>query len=127
MPRLYNLNSHKLLRRELRRNATPAERRFWSYVKNRQVQGFFFRRQHSIDRYIVDFYCPQLRLVVEIDGLVHQDYETQHNDKVRQQFLEACFIRVIRFTNKEVMENIEEVLKVLETYTISNPPHDSIE
>lgn len=122
MPRLYNLNSHKLLRRQLRRNATPAERKFWSYVKNRQVRGFIFRRQHGVGRYIVDFYCPQLRLVVEIDGPAHQIIEAQHYDKIREQFLEACYIQVIRFTNDQVMNHIDEVIKKLETYIASNTP-----
>lgn len=113
MPRLYNLNSHKALRRQLRREATTAERRLWCYLKNRKFHGFLFRRQHGIGRYIVDFYCPKLRLVIEIDGEVHQKLEIHLNDEIRQRYIEDCYLRVVRFTNDEVNNNIVEVMKKL--------------
>lgn len=113
MPRLYNLHSHKALRKQLRRQATLAERRLWRFLKNDQFHGFRFRRQFSVGRYILDFYCPKLRLAVEIDGDIHQLSAVKENDIVRQQYIESCWIRVVRFTNDEVMNDIEYVLKVL--------------
>ena len=68
-----------------------------------------FRRQHTIDRFIVDFYCPAERLVVEVDGTIH-DY-TQEEDAIRQEFIELLGMRVLRFTNAEVIQSIEGVLE----------------
>lgn len=66
-----NKTSEKNKRRQLRNNATEAEKRLWQHLKGRQLDGFKFRRQHSIDSYVVDFYCPQVKLAVEIDGESH--------------------------------------------------------
>ena len=114
MPRLYNLNTYKPLRRKLRNDSTPAERKLWRYLKNRKFSGLLFHRQHGIGSYIVDFYCPALRLVIEIDGPIHEKKDTQTNDKARQEFLESCYLRVIRFTNDEVINNVNGVLQRLE-------------
>jgi len=114
MPRLYNLNSYKALRRQLRNNPTPTEQKLWRHLQRRHFHGLLFRRQHGIGSYIVDFYCPQLRLVIEVDGSIHKDHKVRENDKLRQKFLESCYIRVLRFTNDEVLNNIEEVLEKLE-------------
>ncbi|MEK7537393.1 MAG: endonuclease domain-containing protein, partial [Patescibacteria group bacterium] len=110
---MYNLTSHRSLRRQLRRTATPAEQRLWRFLKNDRLHGWRFRRQFGIGRYIVDFYCPKLRLAVEIDGQVHQESATKLNDEIRQKFLESCFIRVVRFTNSEVMNDTEGVIETL--------------
>ena len=117
MPRLYNLNSYKPLRRQLRNNPTPAERKLWRYLKGRQFHDLLFHRQHGIGRYIVDFYCPKLRLVIEVDGAVHKKTEVRQYDEIRRKFLEeSCYLRVVRFTNDEVMNNVEGVLKKLEKF-----------
>ncbi len=110
MPRLYNLNVYKPLRRKLRRDATPAERVLWRYLKGRQFYGLLFHRQHGVGSYIVDFYCPQVRLVVEVDGSIHEDHNVKLNDQMRQKFLESCYLRVVRFTNDEVLYDIDSVL-----------------
>lgn len=121
MPRLYNLNSYKDLRRQLRNNATPAERKLWYYLKNRQLHGLLFRRQHGIGSYIVDFYCPQIRLAVEVDGSIHEDIYVKLNDELRLKFLkESCYIRVVRFSNNEVLNDIDRVLERLGV--LSLPP-----
>ena len=117
MPRLYNLNSYKSLRRQLRNNPTPAERKLWCCLKGRQFCGLLFHRQHGIGRYIVDFYCPKLRLVIEVDGSVHEKSNVIQYDAIRQKFLEeSCYLQVVRFTNDEVMNNMERVLKRLEKF-----------
>lgn len=114
MPRLYNLHSHKELRRDLRRSATLAERHLWNYLKRDQLRGLRFRRQFSIGRYIVDFYCPKLRLIIEVDGSVHDSDEAKRYDLERTKFIESCHIRVVRFTNQEVLERTSAVLERLE-------------
>ncbi|MCL1463759.1 endonuclease domain-containing protein [Argonema galeatum] len=99
----------KPLARQMRREPTPAEQKLWEKLRNKQFLGYKFRRQHTIDRFIVDFYCGQAHLVVEVDGSVH-DY-TQEEDAIRQEFLESLELRVIRFTNSEVLNSVEIVLE----------------
>lgn len=119
MPRLYNLHYHKSLRKQLRREVTVAERNLWLFLKNDQFHGLRFRRQFGIGRYIVDFFCPKLRVAIELDGNIHQLHYTKSQDEARQRFLESCFIRVVRFSNAEVLRNIEGVLKKLEVFITS--------
>lgn len=114
MPRLYHLNTHTKLRKSLRNNATEAERELWKYLRKRQFHGLKFRRQESIGRYIVDFYCPEKRLAIELDGEIHARLEQQEYDQIREQFLHSCYITVVRFNNEEVFSNIDGLLKKLE-------------
>jgi very-short-patch-repair endonuclease len=97
--------------KELRKQATPAEKILWEQLRNRQLHGLKFRRQHPIGNFIVDFYCPAQRLVVEIDGDLHRYQETE--DQARKDLLEEKGYRVIRFWNSEVEENLERVLKII--------------
>jgi len=99
----------KPLAREMRSHPTPAEDKLWQRLRKRQVLGFKFRRQHPIDRFIVDFYCSKARLVVEVEGLVHQ--YTQEEDAIRQEFLESLGFRVLRFTNDQVNDDLDGVVK----------------
>jgi very-short-patch-repair endonuclease len=96
--------------RELRKNMTPAEKRLWLHLRQ-----FPYRvlRQRPVDRYIVDFYLPQHRLVIEIDGDTHGEAGQQRYDAERTQRLEALELRVLRLTNAEVKENLEGVWEVL--------------
>jgi very-short-patch-repair endonuclease len=112
----------KPLARQKRHKPTPAEKYLWSYLRNRQVKGAKFRRQHAIDRFIVDFYCAEARLIIEVDGPIH-DY-TPEEDAVRQEFLESLGLRVIRFTNDEVLQRISYVLQRIAEFL---PPHSPIE
>lgn len=100
-------------RRILRKNQTKPEELMWSKLRNRQFLNLKFRRQYGIGEYIADFYCPKFRLVIEIDGESHFAKEAIEYDKIRTQFIESLGIKVVRFTNKEVMENIEGVLEKL--------------
>lgn len=100
-------------RRNLRNNSTRAEVMFWNEVKSRRVLGIQFRRQYNIGRYIADFYVPQLKLVIEIDGGVHFTPEAQEYDKVRSQSFSSIEILTIRFTNDEVYEDLVGVLERL--------------
>lgn len=111
----------KQRRQELRRNQTEAERAFWAQVRNSQLCGIRFFRQYSIGPYILDFYCPAIRLAVEIDGGQHLDAENREYDEARSEYLQAQGINVIRFWNHEVLQNMQGVLlKIEETIT---PPH----
>ncbi len=101
MSKYYNLEYLKARRQELRNNATPTENLLWAELKNKQT-GYKFRRQYSIGNYIVDFYCVELKLCVEIDGPTHNGIEAVEYDAVREKFLESLDITVIRFTNQEV-------------------------
>jgi very-short-patch-repair endonuclease len=93
--------------RSLRKDQTSAETKLWTILRNRQLQGFKFRRQQPIGRFIVDFYCSENKLVVEIDGDTHA--ERKEYDTNRTQWLENEGYQVIRFTNDEVLTNLENV------------------
>ena len=111
------LNNKSLLlnrRRELRNNATPEEVLLWSRLKNSQL-GFKFRRQHSVGGYIVDFYCPAKRLVIEIDGSEHFKNENMEYDEVRTKFFDGLNIKTIRFSNFEINTNFNNVLESIQT------------
>lgn len=112
--RIFNRPELKEVRRYLRNHATSAEAILWTYLKGRQLSGRKFRRQHSIGNYIVDFYCPQENLVVELDGEHHfWDEEMQH-DSARTHYLTQLGLQLIRFENKWVFEDIDSVLTTIQ-------------
>lgn len=98
----------KPLVQENRVEPTVAEKVLWRQLRRQRLDGYKFRRQHAIDRFIVDFYCRERRLIVEVDGPIHQ--YTGEEDAIRQAFLESLGYRVLRFTNAEVMTDMESVL-----------------
>ena len=89
----------------------PAEMALWQLLRNRQANGHKFRRQYSVDRYILDFYCPSAKLAIEIDGDSHFSEMAIRSDKARQKTVEAMGIRFLRFTNQNIYENLDEVLE----------------
>ncbi|MCG2792879.1 MAG: endonuclease domain-containing protein [Weeksellaceae bacterium] len=99
----------------LRNNETKAEAKLWEKLRNKQLGGFKFRRQHPISLYIADFYCHQLKLIIEIDGEYHDTKIQIPKDEERTRILEFNGIQVIRFTNKQILSNIDAVLKEIET------------
>jgi very-short-patch-repair endonuclease len=98
----------KPLARQMRKEPTLAEGHLWRYVRDKQIFGYKFRRQHAIDRFIVDFYCPDANLIIEVDGSIH-DY-TQKEDALRQAYLESLNLTVVRFTNDEVLHHTNDVV-----------------
>ncbi|HLF77165.1 MAG TPA: endonuclease domain-containing protein [Dehalococcoidia bacterium] len=98
--------------REMRHEPTPAEKRLWDVLRRMRPSGFKLRRQHAIGPYIVDFYCVQAALIIEVDGPIHNTSVEQ--DTARQQYLEASGLRVIRFTNDEVLQEIAHVERLIE-------------
>jgi len=105
----YNKNL-KELARDLRKNMTDAERRIWSKIRRKQLKEFQFYRQKNIGNYIVDFYCPAAKLIVEVDGGQHYSEENIVKDEVRDRFLNDLGFRVLRFSNSDVFKNIEGVV-----------------
>jgi len=99
--------------RELKKNATAAENKFWYFVRDRRLKGYKFVRQYIIEPYIVDFICREKRLIVELDGSQHLD--NIFYDRERTEYLEAKHYKVLRFWNNEVLYDINHVLeKVIE-------------
>jgi len=94
----------------LRRNMTPAEKVLWEHLRNRKMEGLRFRRQHPIDIFVVDFFCYEKMLVVEVDGGIHDELNQAERDNQRTIMLNKYNIRVIRFTNEQVMKEIRFVL-----------------
>ena len=100
--------------RKLRRSLTEAEKILWECLRDHRFHGFHFRRQYPVgNRYILDFYCAKLKLGIEVDGSIHQIPENRENDAIRTKALEGKNIRVLRFTNKDILRNIDRVLKKL--------------
>ena len=99
--------------RELRQEGTKAEELLWELLRNRQLSGMKFRRQHQIGDYIVDFFCPESSLVVELDGEVHDQPEVAAKDRARETWLKAQGMRVLRFSNDEVCQSPEDVLSAI--------------
>jgi len=106
---------HPIIRqfaRELRQPQTPAEATLWNHLRNRNLK-YKFRRQHPIDFFIIDFYCAEARLLIEIDGSSHLEREQQEYDQSRTEYLEALEYKVIRFTNDDVRYNIHAVVTAI--------------
>lgn len=114
MTRLYNLTSLKKRRRQLRQQPIPSEAKFWMLLRNRQYRGLKFRRQYSIGWYILDFYCPALRLAIEIDGESHLARGRDIRDEQRQQWIERLGITVVRFLSSDVINNFDGVIERLD-------------
>jgi very-short-patch-repair endonuclease len=103
----------KPLAREMRQTPTPAESALWQLLRNRRVTGAKFRRQHAIERFIVDFICLEHKLIIEVDGEIHQ--HQQDYDTVRQAFLEYQGFCVLRFSNEAVLETPSHVIAAIES------------
>jgi very-short-patch-repair endonuclease len=109
------------LRRSLRKTSTDAERIVWSIVRNKKIKGCKFFRQYSIGKYILDFYCPKMKLCVEIDGGQHNEPEKIQDDLKRTNYLKQQGIRVLRFWNNDVLTNINGVYQKINGFI--TPPN----
>ena len=110
----------KMIARELRKSSTVSERRLWRYLRRKQIQGYRFHRQFLISVYIVDFYCPDLKLVIEIDGICHAG--KQEYDLYQEKKLEKLGLKVLGFTDEEVKNGIEGVLCRIEEWIMEYTP-----
>ena len=107
----------KPLAQQMRLQPTAAEQSLWTHLRNRQLDSLKFRRQYTIDKFIADFCCLEKRLIIEVDGLIHQ--YTAEEDSIRQEYLEVVGFTVIRFTNDDVEQDINAVLETI-SQTILN-------
>jgi len=108
--RVHNKKKLKSVRQNLRNEATKAERTLWKHLRGKQMGGYKFRRQHGIGNYVVDFYCPELKLIIELDGWVHGDKEQRKKYVIRQKYLESQEFCVIRYTNAQIKYEMKSVL-----------------
>ena len=102
--------------RDLRRNATAAERLLWERLRNKQLDNYKFRRQHPVSLYIADFYCHQLKLVIELDGEYHLSEQQKQKDSERTAALASNGLHVLRFSNHEVESHIDRVVLVIKDF-----------
>lgn len=113
-----NLKEQTILRKELRNEGTAAEATLWLSLKGRQVEGMRWRRQFGVGPYILDFYCPQLHLCIELDGAPHYTIQGGENDLQREEWLlQEHGIRTIRFENKDIFINHEGVIEYIRKVT----------
>ena len=98
--------------RQFRQEPTIAEFVLWSKLKNKQI-GYKFRRQHPIHPFVVDFYCPKVKLIVEVDGPIHINPDNQSKDKDRGKILESTSNKILRVTNNDVLNNLEAVINLI--------------
>ena len=103
-----------------RKNSTNTEKIIWNILRNRKLSGYKFKRQYSIDRFVVDFYCPELKLAIEIDGEIHDSKESFEYDRVREKFIQELRIKIIRFRNDEVYDNLESVVTEIKNNLIQS-------
>lgn len=113
LTQLYNKKEIEVFRKKLRNKSTPAESTLWRSLKNKQLEGKKFRRQYSIGNYILDFYCQEEKLGIELDGAHHFTEEGIKHDKIRDEYLNRIGVRVLRFENAAVFKFHESVLDTI--------------
>ena len=113
MTKLFNKISEKLKRRELRSKMTKAEAIVWQKLRCKQIENCKFRNQYSVDRFVLDFYSPEIKLAIEIDGESHFQEGAAQYDHERQIFIESAGINFLRFTNNQVYENLNGALEII--------------
>jgi len=114
MTMVFNKSSVKGRRKQLRRTMPEAEVILWSQLKNGQISRIKFRRQYSVGKYVIDFYCAKKKLAIEIDGDSHYVFNARERDEERQKWIEQFGIRFLRFTNDDVRKNLYGVLDAID-------------
>ena len=107
---LHNIKQLEQNRKDLRKQMTKSETLLWTRLRGKQ-SGFRFRRQHSIGSFIADFYCANRNLVIEIDGITHDDKKAIIRDNIKEKFLNQKGITILRFNDQEILQNIDEVIE----------------
>lgn len=106
---IFNKTSEKEKRRQLRKKPTKAEKTLWMSLRKKQINGIRFLRQYSVNYFVIDFYAPSIKLAIEVDGSSHIGKEEY--DKERQNYIESFNIKVIRFTNEQVLGNTDRTVE----------------
>lgn len=105
-----------MLARQLRNNSTMSEIKLWGHLRNKEMFGYNFDRQKPIDNYILDFFCYDLMLGIELDGITHASEEGYNKDMEKEARMKELGIDIIRFDDREVMNDIQNVIRVIEFY-----------
>ena len=113
MKKIHNKSNLLDYRKTLRNHTTAAESTLWKAIRNKQIDNLKFRRQHSIGNYIVDFYCPEIRLIIELDGASHNNYLSGELDQERDRILQECNCTILRFENREVYEFLNDIIEAI--------------
>lgn len=122
MTLVYNITPKKKLRKKLRDELTGAEKLLWLHLKGKGLGSFKFRRQYGVGNFILDFYCPQLKLAIEIDGDSHFLNDAEKSDADREDFIKSFGIKLLRFANTEIYKNLPQVLEKILEFTSPTPP-----
>lgn len=110
----YGAEKHTfIIAKRLRKKSTRAEKILWQLLRNRQFKGYKFRRQHPVGKYVADFYCHQSKLVIELDGEVHNDEEQMKYDMERNEFMKELGLKVLRIKNEDVIDKMERVIELI--------------
>ena len=116
MTEIFNRKEEKIKRRVLRNNMSEAEKLLWMRLRRRQIKNKRFLRQYSVGKYVIDFYCPELKLAIEVDGSTHTTEDEIQYDKSRQDEIENLGIKFLRFTNEDVFERSDKVILDIELF-----------
>ena len=116
--KVHNKKSLLEIRRNLRALMTPAEEILWNELRNGRLNGLKFKRQHSIRKYVVDFYCYKRRLIIELDGGVHLEKEQMEKDKDRDAALKSMYYTILRIKNENVYNRLPEVLELIKSTSV---------
>jgi len=114
MTKHFNKSSEKIKRRKLRQNPTEAEKLIWRFLRKRQLLGHKFKRQYSIDHFVIDFYCPELKLAVEVDGATHNESGRKEYDIRREKYLEKFGLNFVRIKDEELFGNPNKAFAKIE-------------
>jgi very-short-patch-repair endonuclease len=109
----YNKESEKTNRRKLRINSTQSEEILWEYLRNRKLLRLKFKRQYSIDHFVVDFFCSEIKLAIELDGEIHLSKDVKNHDENRDSYLRSFGIRILRIKNEKVLNDIKGTLELI--------------
>ncbi|MCD4817839.1 MAG: endonuclease domain-containing protein [Candidatus Cloacimonetes bacterium] len=120
MTEIFNKISEKSKRRILRKNMTDSEKILWDKIRNKQILNLRFRRQYSIGKYVIDFYCPKLKLAIEVDGEIHLSNHSKNYDEIRQNEIESLGISFLRFSNDSIKNNISYVIDTVKNFKENN-------
>ena len=115
MTEYFNKSKYKQRRKELRNNPTKAEELLWSVLKGKKLDGYKIRRQYGVCKYVIDFYCVEKKLAIEVDGEIHDKEESREYDKIRKEFINNFGIRIFRIRNEIIKKNIEEAANMILT------------
>ena len=121
MPKIIPYRPHlKALARELRKNMMRGEATLWQHLKGKKLLGYNFDRQRPIDEFIVDFYCKDLMLAIEIDGASHDDADAQLKDEIRQRTIESFGVKFLRFSESDACNHPEAVVEAIAQWIAQN-------